>query len=148
MKKIRTYWWFWGLIPLFLFYSFVCQDSILDIPNETWNTIFPLNYYGIPLSLFLFLSGLGYFFQAKKLNIKLSWIHFISSVTGLFILTLPKIINLSDPPRRYYSSTIEPTFSEFLIEMNLLTLVAFLLIIFGVIVYFINLGIAIFKIKT
>ena len=151
MKKIKTYWWFWGMIPIFLFLGFIYADSQLNIPNEKWSSAFPINYNGIYISMFLLFSGFGYLIKKERLNKKLSVLHFISTVFGLFILVLPKLIFLifsSQTSRRYYSSTISPSFCEYLNEVNFLNLFAIVLIILGIITYFINLGIAIFKHKT
>lgn len=151
MKKIKTYWWFWGMIPIFLFLSFIYSDSKLDIPSTNWTSTFPLNNNGIYISIFLFFSGFGYLLKKERLNRKLSVLHFISTVFGLFILVLPKLYFLvfsSQIPRRYYSNSIIPSFFEYLTGMNLISQLAITLILLGIITYFINLGIAIFKNKT
>ena len=147
-ERIKTYWWFWIQVPIYLFFSFIHQDSKLNMSEVKWNSEFPLNFYAIPLSVFLFFSGFGYLFKTKKINIKLSRVHLIFISSGLLILTLPNIMFIAGPPRRYYSNTIEPTLVEFFFEMNYLSLFSTFLIILGTITYFINLGMAIFKNKT
>jgi heme/copper-type cytochrome/quinol oxidase subunit 1 len=136
------------MIPFFLLFSFINIDSVVDIDEVKWNTIFPLNYYGIGVYLFLLLPGLGYCIKNVEFKSKLTLLHFTTTIVGLFILVLPKLYFLifsSSTPRRYYSNTIEPSFFDFLTGMNFISQVAIALIIIGVITYFINLGLAIFK---
>ena len=111
--------------------------------NEVWFKVFPLNNYGISVSVFLFFSGLGYILISIK-NV-LTIVHFISTLIGLLLLSFPKIMFLTNLPRRYYSNTNEPTFFEFILEMNYLSLFATGLIVLGTTAYLTNLGIAIFK---
>ena len=136
------------MIPFFLLFSFINIDSVVDIDEVKWNTIFPLNYYGIGVYLFLFPPGLGYCIKNVEFKSKLTLLHFTTTIVGLFILVLPKLYFLifsSSTPRRYYSNTIEPSFFDFLTGMNFISQVAITLIIIGVITYFINLGLVIFK---
>jgi len=148
MKKLKTYWWFWGWIPIFLFFAFVYSDSQLDSPEEQWFKVFPLNNYGFPVAMVLFFSGFGYLFISQSERKNLVILHALTTIIGLLILSIPKVIFLSSPPRRYYSNTLEVTFFEFLIEMNTISLFGVFLIFFGVIIYFVHLGIAIFKNKS
>jgi len=149
MKKLKIYWWFWGLaIPSLVFGFIFGFNSTIDIPVH--DTYFVVSTWHIStfISLFLFTSGCGYLIQRIKFNPFLNAIHFLSTFLGLGLIVFPMFfIGMAAKPRKYYSNTDFDFLTHIQDLNNIITLGVYVLV-FGVIIYFVNLGIAIFKNKT
>mgnify|MGYP000704683300 CR=1 FL=1 len=149
MKKIKTYWWFLIIsLPLILLGFFVGADSVIDIPVHDTYYVVDIGHISIGIGLLFFISGCGYLFNKLKFNRILNVLHFVCTLLGfIFILFPMNFIGLARTPRKYYSNT-EYTFLDSIPDMNNIITFGVGIILFGILVYLINLGIAIFKNKA
>ena len=136
------------MIPIVYCIGYIYFDSIADTPVHDTYVIKYKTYIYLLLSVLLLISGMGYLFKVQNFKSKLILLHMITTFVGVLLLVLPNLYFLifsSKTPRRYYSNNIELSFFEYLAEMNFISQFAMVLIILGVITYFINLGLAIVK---
>ena len=149
MNKIKTYWYFWVLAIPFLLFGFIFGfNSTFDIPVHDTYFVISTWHISVLVSLILFISGCGYLFKKVKFHPFLNAIHFLFTILGFGLLVFPMFfVGLAGTPRRYQSNT-DFDFLNHIQDLNNIITLGVYVLVFGVIVYFINLGIAIFKTKT
>ncbi len=133
---------FWGLIPLILIYGFLNREEALDINIYDSYFIFQLYFVLIPLCLYLYLVGLGYYLSYhsntfKPLNF-LTITHVFLTVIGLLILFF-----VPQSPS-FYSNDLNANARYIMLYQNLRKF-AVLGVVFAQIMFLINLTISIFR---
>ncbi|QCX39470.1 hypothetical protein FF125_13865 [Aureibaculum algae] len=133
---------FWGLIPLILIYGFFNREEALDVNVYDSYFIFQLYFVLIPLCLYLYLVGLGYYLSYNSNKFKplgfLTITHVILTVIGLLILFfVPQYTS-------FHSNDLNANVRNIMLYQNLRKF-AVLGVVFAQIVFLINLTIGIFR---
>ena len=146
MKKIKTYWWFWGIsIPLLLFGFVIGIDSVIEIPVHDTYYVISIGHISIAIGLIFFILGCGYIFKTNRFNPILNVLHYLFTILGFALILFPTpFVGLAGTPRKYYSNT-EYGFLDHIQDMNNIISLGVYILVLGIIFYFINLGIVIFK---
>ena len=141
------------LLTAFLLFAggLFSSKAPIDIHLSDTYYVFPLAFLIWFPAIILFLFWLLYLATKRFLYSKrLMWIHIILSVViSLFILTLPYLSTYSygevaGSPRRYYDYGELNNFKIFGNFTNMIVL-AFLILVLGQLIYFINLIVGIYK---
>ena len=133
---------FWGLIPLILIYGFFNREEALDVNVYDSYFIFQLYFVLIPLCLYMYLVGLGYYLSYNSNKFKpldfLTITHVFLTVIGLLILYfVPQFPS-------FHSNDLNANVRNIMLYQNLRKF-AVLGVVFAQIVFLINLTIGIFR---
>jgi cytochrome c oxidase subunit 1 len=143
MKKLiqKPHFIFFGAIAIVLAIGVFSKNHTFDINIE--DTYFVIGYFHIslPISIFFGLIGLGYWLMLKgnkKLSQWLSLIHIIVTFGGLFVLFVIPYYTFTDNESAF------PLYHNYA-KVNMIKIIAISAIVFGQMIYFINLVTGIFR---
>ncbi|SHG48530.1 cbb3-type cytochrome c oxidase subunit I [Flagellimonas flava] len=129
-------------IPIIMLIGILSGDSVLDINVHDTYFVIAYLHLAILISILFGIIGIGYWIM-QKANRKLSkWLNLIHVV-----LTVGGLIAIFGIPYLLFDSTAESAFPVFdqIARQNLILILTIFLILFGQLMYLINLIVGIFR---